>query len=80
MNTLEINIWLKLNEKIKDLDYAELKKIKLLDTKETIPKFEDVLKLIKDKILIDIEIKDTKKIKETCEILMNELIIFEISS
>lgn len=61
------------NEKIKDLDYAELKKIKILDTKETIPKFEDVLKLIKDKILIDIEIKDTKKIKETCEILMEEL-------
>lgn len=60
-------------EYIKNINYTDLKNIKLLETTETIPRFKDVLKLINGKVLLDIEIKNTKKIKETCEILVKEL-------
>ena len=62
-----------INKNIQDLTYDEIKNIKLLDTDEVIPKFSDVLDLINDKVLLDIEIKTTKRIKDTCDILMNEL-------
>lgn len=61
------------NEYIKNIKYDNLKNITLLETTETIPKFKDVLKLINGQVLLDIEIKNTKKIKETCEILVKEL-------
>lgn len=61
------------NDLIQDLTYKELQKITLLDTKEKIPTLKEILNLVNSKVLIDIEIKNTKRIKETCEILMQEV-------
>lgn len=58
---------------IQDMNYADIIKVNLLDTHEKIPMFEDVLKLIKGKVLLDIEIKNTDRIKETCDELVREL-------
>ncbi len=58
---------------LQETTYDELTLFNLLDTTEKIPLFKDVLKIISGKVLLDIEIKNTNKIKETCEILMNEL-------
>lgn len=60
-------------EYIRDINYTDLKKVHLLDTKETIPRFKDVLNLINEQVLLDIEVKNTKRIKKTCEILIEEL-------
>ena len=60
-------------EYIRDINYTDLKKVHLLDTKETIPRFKDVLNLINEQVLLDIEVKNTKIIKKTCEILIEEL-------
>ncbi len=62
-----------INKDLQDCSYNEIKKLHLLSTKEKIPPFRKVLDLTKDKVLLDIEIKNTKKIKEVCTILMNEL-------
>ena len=53
--------------------YEEISKYNLLDTNLKIPKFEEVLKLVKNKVLLDIEIKDTKRISKTCDVLLNLL-------
>ncbi len=53
--------------------YDDLKKISLLNTTEKIPTLKEVLNLINSKVLLDIEIKNTKRIKETCDILLSEL-------
>lgn len=58
---------------IQDMNYADIIKVNLLDTHEKIPMFEDVLKLVKGKVLLDIEIKNTDRIKETCDELVREL-------
>ena len=58
---------------IQESTYDEIKEYALLDTKEHIPLFIDILKLNKDKVLIDIEIKKTKRIKETVNQLIEEL-------
>ena len=63
----------------KDIDiqkatYDEIKDIKLLKTEETIPKFEDVLKLINNKVLLNVEIKDNRRKKTLCTILMSYLL------
>lgn len=58
---------------IEDTTYNELKDYTLLETKEHIPTLEEVLQLIDNKVLLDIEIKNTKRIKETCNILKKEL-------
>ena len=42
---------------IKNCSYDEIKELKLLDTNEKIPLFEDVLKLVDGKVLLDIEFK-----------------------
>lgn len=46
-----------IKKQIKDYTYDELKKIKLLDSKYGIPKFEDVLKLVDGKVPIIVELK-----------------------
>lgn len=46
-----------INNNIKDYTYDELKKIKLLNTKYTIPKFSDVLDLIDGKVPVIVEFK-----------------------
>lgn len=53
--------------------YDDLKKLSLLNTTEKIPTLKEVLNLINSKVLLDIEIKNTKRIKETCDILLSEL-------
>ena len=59
------------NKNIQELTYKEIKKYKLLDTNQYIPTLEEVLDIVGDKVLMDIEIKDTKRIKETCNMLMS---------
>lgn len=46
-----------IDKKIKDFTYEELKKIKLLDTKYTIPTFDEVLKIINGKVPVIVEFK-----------------------
>lgn len=43
---------------VKDMTYDELKNIKLLNTNDKIPLLEDVLRLVKGKVILLIEIKD----------------------
>lgn len=62
-----------LDKLITDTNYEELKKLKLLNTKESIPTLDEVLNLINNKVLLDIEVKDTKKIKEITNILKYKL-------
>lgn len=62
-----------INKDIKDCTYQELSKIKLLDTKEKIPSLEKVLNLVNGKVLLDIEIKNTKNKKEVADTLLNTL-------
>lgn len=51
-----------LDAKLKDLTFKEIENLNLLNTSYTIPKLNDVLKLVDGKVLIDIEIKtDVKK-------------------
>ena len=58
---------------VKDLTLEEIKKLKLLNTKEKIPTLKEVLELINSKVLIDIEIKNTEKINEISNTLLEEL-------
>lgn len=58
---------------IQDLTYKEIQKFNLLNTNEKIPTFEEVLKLVKGKVLLDIEIKNTKRIDDTCNKLVELL-------
>ena len=62
-----------INKNIQDLTYDEIKKLNLLDTNEKIPTLKEVLELINNKILLDIEVKNTKRIKDTCNLLLKEL-------
>ena len=62
-----------LDKLITDTNYEELKTLKLLNTKESIPTLDEVLNLINNKVLLDIEVKDTKKIKEITNILKDKL-------
>ena len=65
MTTIEKNI--------EDLTVKEIKNYNLLDTKEKIPTLDEVLNLIKGKVLIDIEIKGKKRIKTLIDILLKKL-------
>ena len=58
---------------IQESTYDEIKDLCLLNTKYKIPLFEEILKNNNDKCLIDIEIKNTKRIKETIDELIKEL-------
>ena len=53
--------------------YGDLINYNLLDTNEKIPLLRDILKLNNDRLLIDIELKNTKRIKQTVYLLMKEL-------
>lgn len=61
------------NSLVEDLNLKEIKQLKLLDTNEHIPTLEEVLNLINGKVLIDIEIKNTKRINNIVNILINNL-------
>ena len=58
---------------IQETNYDEVKELKLLNTKEYIPTLDEVLKLVDNKVLLDIEVKDTKKIKKITNILKDKL-------
>ena len=58
---------------IEETDYNEIRKLKLLNTNEYIPTLDEVLNLVNNKVLLDIEIKDTKRIKTITNILKNKL-------
>ena len=60
-------------KKIRKCMYDELKQFNLLSTEEKIPLLSDVLKLVDGKVLIDIEIKDDKRISKTCKELIKLL-------
>ena len=61
------------DELVQNMNSSELTRIKLLNTEQTIPYLKNVLTLNKDQVLLDIEIKPTKRIKETVFYLMQEL-------
>ena len=58
---------------IEDTNYEEIKTLKLLNTNEYIPTLDEVLNLIDNKVLLDIEVKKTKRIKEITNILKDKL-------
>ena len=58
---------------IQEMDSSELTRIKLCNTNSTMPLLKDVLELNNDKVFMDIEIKPTKRMKETVYYLMKEL-------
>lgn len=62
---------------IEDLTLEEIKKFNLLNTKEKIPTLEEVLNLVNGKVLIDIEIKVKRKIKQLIKILLDTLNDYE---
>ena len=58
---------------IEKFTLKEIKKLKLLDTNETIPTLDEVLKLINGKVLLDIEIKVNKSVKKIVKKLLETL-------
>lgn len=61
-----------IDRKIKDCTYEEIKNVRLGGTNCTIPRFEDVLKLVDGKVLLDIEIKYHSSL-EVCKSLATQL-------
>lgn len=61
------------DKNIEDLTLDEISKLRLLDTNERIPEFKDLLDLVSGKVLLDIEIKSTKKVKLVCKLVLEEL-------
>lgn len=62
-----------ISKELADCTYDELLNYSLLNTTEKIPTLKQVLELNNDKVLIDIEIKSTRKIALICEKIHNEL-------
>lgn len=59
---------------LQDLNYKELQELNLLNTNEKIPTLKEVLDLIQDKVLIDIEVKNSNSINTVCTLLQEELV------
>lgn len=62
-----------INKELKDINYDELKTYHLLNTKETIPTFKEVINLINSKVMLDIEVKTTKHVEKISNILLKQL-------
>ena len=58
---------------VQDLTYEQLEQFNLLNSEEKIPTLKEVLKLVNGKVLLDIEIKNTKRIDDTCKVLLEDL-------
>lgn len=56
-----------------DLDTNNLSQYKLFGTEESVPLFDDMLKTVDGKVGIIIEIKPTRRVKDTCEMVMEHL-------
>jgi len=61
------------NKLIRKCSYDELQKMSLLDTDEKIPLFEDVLSMVDGQVLIDIEVKNDKRLNTTVKQLIKTL-------
>lgn len=61
------------DKKLNELTYSEIKKLRLLETNQTIPTLKEVLNIINGKVILDIEIKNTNKIDLLCKKLVTEL-------
>ncbi len=61
------------DKSVKNLTLDEMKRLHLLKTGEKIPTLNEVLKLVNGKVLLDIEIKSTRKIKLVCDLVLNGL-------
>lgn len=61
------------NKLIRKCNYNELKELRLLNTDQKIPLLEEVLNLVNNKVLIDIEVKNDKRITTTVKKLINLL-------
>lgn len=61
------------NKLVSSLTYEEIKTLKLLNTTEPIPTFQEILSVINGKILIDIEVKVDDEVEDICKILADYL-------
>ena len=61
------------NKILEDLTFEEIRKLKLLNTNEYIPTQDEVLNLVNNKVLLDIEVKNTKRFKLLCDLLKDKL-------
>lgn len=61
------------NKILEDLTFEEIRKLKLLNTNEYIPTLDEVLNLVNNKVLLDIEVKNTKRFKLLCDLLKDKL-------
>ncbi len=61
------------NKSVEDLTYSEIKELRLLDTKEIIPTFKELLNLVDGKVFLDIEVKSTKRVSKVVELILKEL-------
>ena len=61
------------NKKIEDSTYEEISNLTLLDTKEKIPTLDEVLNTINNNVFMDIEIKNNKRYKILCDLLVKKL-------
>ena len=64
------------NKKLEDCTYDEIKNLKLLDTEEVIPTVDEVFKTINNKVFMDIEIKNNKRYKVLCDLLVEKLKVY----
>ena len=62
-----------LNKNIQDCSYNEIKDLKLMGTDQRIPTLDEILEVVGNKVFMDIEIKGTKRVSDTCSILINKL-------
>lgn len=62
-----------INKIVETLTLKEIKKLRLLNTKEKIPTLEEVLELVDGKVLLDVEIKVNKGVKKIVKELLNLL-------
>lgn len=62
-----------INKDIQDMTYDEVMNLKLLDTNYKIPTFRELLDLVNGKVLLDIEIKSTKKVDLITDLVLKEL-------
>lgn len=80
----DLNRMCKINKKIKDMTYDELKEVNLLNTESKIPLFKDVLETINGKVPIIVELKFDNKVgmleEEAVKLLDNYKGLFVVKS